>query len=92
MDDLVRVYASGDHVAAQLMAARLESEGISVLRKGGGEGPYRAGPDYLFVSREDEVRARSVIDAVGSGAYALDEDAEVDVEPDEADSGDRADR
>ena len=35
-----------------------------VLVKGDGEGPYRAGPVYLFVPREHEATAREVIDAV----------------------------
>ncbi|HEX6844757.1 MAG TPA: hypothetical protein VF235_06525 [Actinomycetota bacterium] len=75
MDDLVRVYATGDHVGAQLMMARLEAEGIPVLRKGGGEGPYRAGPDYLFVPRAHEAQARTIVDAMESGSFALtDED------------------
>ena len=34
MDDLVRIYASGDAFAAELMKGRLEAEGISVLDKG----------------------------------------------------------
>jgi hypothetical protein len=75
MEDIVRVYATGDHAAAQLMVARLEAEGISVLLKGGSEGPYRAGPDYLFVARENEAQARAIVDAMESGAFALtDED------------------
>lgn len=75
MDDLVRVYATGDHVAAQLMVARLEAEGIPILLKGGGEGPYRAGPNYVFVPRAHEAKARAIVDAMESGAFALtDED------------------
>lgn len=82
MDDLVQVYATGDHVAAQLMEARLESEEIPVLRKGGGEGPYRTGPDYLFVPREHEMQARAIVDAIESGAFALtDEDIVEAAEP-----------
>ncbi len=54
------------------------SEGISVLLKGGSENEaYPVGPAYLFVSTEDESRARVVIDAVNSGAYAI-TDADVD--------------
>ena len=73
MADLVRVYASGDTFAAELMRGRLEAEGITVLAKGEGEGPYRMGPVYLFVPASDETRARMVVDAVESGAFALDE-------------------
>jgi Putative prokaryotic signal transducing protein len=76
MDDLVRVYASGDTFAAELMRGRLESEDIPVLVKGEGEGPYRMGPCYLWVSAEDATRARVIVDAVESGDFALaDEEA-----------------
>ena len=76
MTDLVRVYASGDAFAAELMRGRLQADGIRVLAKGEGEGPYRMGPVYLFVATEDAGRARALVDAVGSGAFAL-EDADV---------------
>jgi hypothetical protein len=42
-----------------------------VILKGEGEGPYHAGPVYLWVAREDEDRARDVIDAIATGAYAM---------------------
>jgi hypothetical protein len=80
MSELVRVYATADQVSGQLLRGRLESEGITVLLKGDGEGPYRAGPVYLFVEEQDETRAKAVIDAVASGAYALDEGEPVDSE------------
>lgn len=78
MDDLVRVYSSGDTFAGELMKARLESEGLRVLIKGEGEGPYRMGPVYVFVPAEDETRARAIVDAVESGAFALDDDDVMD--------------
>jgi len=75
MDDrLVRVFASPDTVAGEMMRGRLEAEGITAMVKGDGEGPYRAGPVYVWVSSEDEDAARAVVEAVRSGAYALDED------------------
>ena len=79
MDDerLVQVYASGDATDGLLMQGRLESEGISVLLKGESEGPYRMGPSYLWVAAADEAKAREIIEAVRSGAYALPEDADV---------------
>jgi pseudouridine-5'-phosphate glycosidase len=77
MSDLVKIYASGDTVAAELMRGRLEAEGIDVLMKGEGEGVYRAGPAYLFVSADDEERARAVVEAVESGAFALEVDEEL---------------
>ncbi len=79
MDDrLVRVFASADSVAGEMMRGRLEAEGITAMLKGEGEGPYRAGPVYVWVPAEDEASAREIVAAVESGAYALDEDAEVD--------------
>ena len=83
MDDLVRVYASGDTFAAELMRGRLESEDIPVLVKGEGEGPYRMGPCYLWVSAEDATRARVIVDAVESGDFAL-ADEETPAEPSDA--------
>lgn len=75
MSDLTRIYASGDPFAGELMKGRLEAEGIAVMTKGEGEGPYRTGPVYLWVNQEDADRARAVVDAVDSGAFAVtDED------------------
>jgi hypothetical protein len=72
--DVVKIYSTPDAIDGQLMRGRLEAEGISVMIKGEGEGPYRVGPAYLWVSAEDEVRGRAVVDAVSSGAFALSED------------------
>ncbi len=76
MDDLVRIYASGDAFAAELMKGRLEAEGISVLDKGAVDATaYPTGASYLWVSAEDEARAKAIVDAVESGAFAVtDED------------------
>jgi hypothetical protein len=68
----IRVYASGDAVKGELMRGRLEAEGITVMVKGEAEGPYRMGNIQLWVAPEDEARAEAVIEAVESGAYALD--------------------
>ena len=59
------------------MKGRLEAEGIQVMLKGEGEGPYRTGAVYLWVPQEFETQARTVIDAVESGAFALDETADI---------------
>ncbi|MDH4112842.1 MAG: DUF2007 domain-containing protein [Actinomycetota bacterium] len=75
MDDrLIRVFASADTVACEMMRGRLEAEGVSAMLKGEGEGPYRAGPVYVWVPAEDEDTAREIVEAVSSGAYALDDD------------------
>jgi len=70
MSDLVRVWATGDPFEGEMMRGRLEAEGISVLVKGDGEGPYRTGPVYLFVPSEQEADARAVLEGVASGAFA----------------------
>jgi hypothetical protein len=77
MDDrLVRIFASPDPVAGEMMRGRLEAEGIAAMVKGDGEGPYRAGSVYVWVPAEHEMTARAVVEAVSSGAYALDDDFE----------------
>jgi hypothetical protein len=75
MDDdrLVRVFSSGDAFMGELMRGRLEAEGIPVMIKGDGEGPYHAGPVYLWVPEASEIAAKAVVDAVASGAFAIDE-------------------
>jgi hypothetical protein len=78
MADLVRVYASGNPFDGELTRGRLEAEGIPVMVKGEGEGPYRAGPVYLWVPAEREADARAVLAAIERGDYAVDEE---DVEP-----------
>jgi hypothetical protein len=74
VDELVRVYASGDAFAAELMRGRLEAEDIPVLMKGESGGPYRMGPCYLWVRAEDATRAKVIVDAVGSGVFAVTDD------------------
>ena len=74
-DQLIRVFATANSFDGMLTKGHLEAEGITVLMKGEAEGPYRAGPVYLWVTPEDEERAREVIRAIESGAYATsDED------------------
>jgi Putative prokaryotic signal transducing protein len=73
-DGPVRVYASGNPINGQLTKGRLEAEGIVVMMKGEGEGPYRTGPVYLWVSPEDASHARDVIEAIAAGAYTVTDD------------------
>ena len=74
MNRPVRVYATGDAFLGRLTKGHLEAEGIQVLMKGEGDGPYRLGPVYLWVAPEDEERAREVIEAIESGAYEVTDD------------------
>lgn len=75
-DRVVKVFATPDTVAGEMMKGRLEAEGIPTMVKGDGEGPYRAGPVYLWVAAEHEAAARDVVEAVRSGAFELDESFE----------------
>jgi hypothetical protein len=92
VSDLVRIWATGDIFEGEMMRGRLETEGLHVLLKGDGEGPYRAGPVYLFVPREQEEAAREVIDAIASGAFAanVDDANEALIDPDGTEAEPRA--
>ena len=61
--ELVRVYSTGSITDGYLVKGRLEAEGIPVLTKGEGEGPYRVGPVHLWVPSEFEVQARLVLES-----------------------------
>jgi hypothetical protein len=65
MDELVRVFAVGSAIEGELIKGRLEVEGIPVLLKGEGEGPYRMGPAEIFVPVSFEVQARLVLESIG---------------------------
>jgi hypothetical protein len=95
-DSPVRVYVSGNTFDGLLTKGHLEAEGITVLMKGEGEGPYRAGPVYLWVMPEDEEHAREIIRAIESGAYATSDDdvlrTSEDVQPTGDISGERPQR
>jgi len=61
--DLVQVWSTTSILEGEIARARLEAEGIPVLVKSGGEGPYRMGPVYLWVPVEVEVQARLILDS-----------------------------
>ena len=61
----------------------LQSEGIPVLTKGEGEGPYRMGPVQLWVPEELEVQARLILEAL----IPPDGDPRGPADVDEADPG-----
>jgi hypothetical protein len=61
---LVRVLTTSTIPEGLLARGLLESEGIPVLTKGEGEGPYRMGPVQLWVPEELEVQARLVLEGV----------------------------
>ena len=89
MDDrLVQIFATSDTVAGEMLRGRLEAEGDVPSGRWGGRGTVPWGPSYLWVAAEHEVAARDVVEAVQSGAYALDDDVDVDDVPED---GRRAD-
>jgi len=67
-EHLVRVYSTGSITDGYLAKGRLEAEGIPVMIKGEGEGPYRMGPVYLWVPASLEVQARMILDEIAAGA------------------------
>ncbi len=70
MDDrLVRVLTTSSAPEGEIAKARLESEGIPVLLKGGAEGPYPTGPVHLFVAAELEVQARLILAELGNADW-----------------------
>ena len=69
---LVRVYETADPIRGLLVRGLLEAEGIDVLAKGEGSGPYRMGPVILFVPDTSSDRAKELITASEEGSLALD--------------------
>lgn len=90
-DSPVRVYASSNAFDGLLTKGHLEAEGITVLMKGEGGGPYRAGAVYLWVMPEDEDHAREVVRAIESGAYATSDEDVLGVDDDVDPRGDVSD-
>jgi len=76
---LVRVYETRDPVRGILVRGLLEAEGLDVLAKGEGAGPYRMGPVILFVPEDTSERARELVAAADEGSLALTEDDELAV-------------
>lgn len=70
--NLVRVYETADPIRGLLVRGLLEAEGIDVLAKGEGSGPYRMGPVILFVPDGATDRAKELIAASEEGALELD--------------------
>lgn len=73
---LIRVFESLDPIRGMLVRGLLEAEGLEVLAKGEGLGPYRTGPIILFVTEDASERARELIAAAEDGSLALATDEE----------------
>jgi hypothetical protein len=68
---LIRVFETSDPILGLLVRGLLEAEGIQVLAKGEGSGPYRMGPVILFVPDDRSERAEELIAASRDGSLAL---------------------
>jgi hypothetical protein len=75
---LVRIYETMDPVRGLLVRGLLEADGIDVLAKGEGSGPYRMGPVILYVPADDADRAEELVRASEDGALALSADEEIE--------------
>jgi hypothetical protein len=73
---LVRVFETRDPVRGLLTRGLLEAEGLDVLAKGEGSGPYRMGPVILFVPKDVSGRAIELLAAAEDGSLALSPDEE----------------
>ncbi len=80
---LVQVLTTPTVPEGLLARGILQSEGIPVLTKGEGEGPYRMGPVQLWVPEEFEVQARLILEA----SNPADEDVRAVGDGDQADRG-----
>lgn len=65
------MFESLDPIRGMLVRGLLEAEGLEVLAKGEGLGPYRTGPVILFVIEEASGRAKELIAAAEDGSLAL---------------------
>jgi hypothetical protein len=70
------VFESLDPVRGILVRGLLEAEGLEVLAKGEGLGPYRTGPVILLVPEEASDRARELVAAAEDGSLVLVSDEE----------------
>jgi hypothetical protein len=74
---LVLVYSTPSLTDGYLARGRLEAEGIPVMVKGEGEGPYRMGPVHLYVPEELEIQAAMLLDEMRSGRLEVIEDEDL---------------
>jgi hypothetical protein len=74
---LVLIYSTPSITDGYLARGRLEAEGIPVMVKGEGEGPYRMGPVHLYVPEEIAVQAMFILDEIRSGRLEVLEDEDL---------------
>lgn len=75
-EDFVSVFWAPSGVEGEVARGRLEAEGIPVILKGEGEGPYPTGPAEVFVPSRFEGQARRILERVESGLDQLPDDRE----------------
>ena len=80
--EFVRVYSTTSITDGYLARGRLEADGIPVVLKGEGEGPYRMGPVHLWVPSELEVQARLILQEISDGAVRVGEHEDLTDETD----------
>jgi Putative prokaryotic signal transducing protein len=80
--ELVAIYSTSSLPDGYLARSRLEAEGIPVILKGEGEGPYRMGPAHILVPVELEVQARLILQEIIDGRVRVSEDEDLTVEID----------
>jgi hypothetical protein len=87
--EFVRIYSTSSLTDGYLARGRLESEGIPVMLKGEGEGPYRMGPTHLWVPSEFEVQARMILQEIREGSMRLPAEGDMTADTDwsEAETG-----
>jgi hypothetical protein len=83
-EELVRVYSTPSITEGYLAKGRLEAEGIPVMLKGEGEGPYRMGPVHLWVPGSLEVQARLILNGIEAGRVKGELEDEALTETDDA--------
>ena len=79
---LVLVDSTRSITDGYLLRGRLEADGIPVVVKGEGEGPYRMGPVHLYVPVEFEVQALMIIEEIRSGRLRVGDGEDLGAETD----------
>lgn len=79
---LVLVHSTRSITDGYLLRGRLEADGIPVVLKGEGEGPYRMGPVHLHVPIEFEVQALMIIEEIRSGRLRVGDAEDLGAETD----------
>jgi hypothetical protein len=77
-DEFVHAFDAPSRPLGEIARAKLESEGVSVMVKGGTSYTYPTGTMQLWVPRHQLERARSILDSVDAGAAGASGEGEAD--------------